>query len=153
MAAIWQHFINTGMRRCKAFTVRSYGRNVLSKIANLLKRAALVSGVTGALVIGATATAQAAVPAAQAPAAVSSTDMSHAAQNAGPITPQSHSDCTNYLQTWGYEVTNKRNTICALASFPFPSQHLRIVTCTGALLATGVGGVVAPIACTLATAP
>ncbi len=125
----------------------------MSKITNLMKRAALVSGVTGALIIGATSTANASVPAAQAPVAVSSTGMSHAAQNEGPITPKSKSDCTDYLQTWGYEVTNTRERICALASFPFPSQQTRIVVCTGALLATGVGGVVAPIACTLATAP
>lgn len=98
-------------------------------------------------------TANAYAPDAQAPVAVPSTDMSHAAQAEGPITSKSRADCTDYLETWGYEVTKKRYLICGLASFPFPSQQVRIATCTAALLATGVGGVVAPISCILATAP
>lgn len=127
----------------------------MSKIAKMMKRAGLVSGVTGSLIFGVGGAAYASVPEAQAPVAVavSSTGGAHAAQAEDPITSQSRSDCTDYLETWGYEVTKKRYLICGLASFPFPSQQVRIATCTAALLATGVGGVVAPIACTLATAP
>lgn len=128
-------------------------RNVLSKITNLMRRAALVSGVTGALIIGATATAHASMPAAQAPTAVSSTDVPDAARNQGPITPQTAGDCIDYLENWGYRITAGRRLACSLASLPFPSQPTRIAACTAALINTGVGGVVAPIACTLATAP
>ncbi|MFJ8962810.1 hypothetical protein ACIRG5_25810 [Lentzea sp. NPDC102401] len=92
-------------------------------------------------------------PDARVPVVLSSSGMSHAAQTEDPITSKSRSDCTDYLETWGYEVTKKRYLICGLASFPFPSQQVRIATCTAALLATGVGGVVAPISCILATAP
>ena len=125
----------------------------MSKITNLMRRAAVISGVTGALIIGATATAHAAEPTALAPAAVSSTDMPQAAQNEDPITTQSAEACLDYLRDWGYTITATRRGICSLASLPFPAQPTRIAVCTAALLSTGVGTVVSPIACTLATAP
>jgi hypothetical protein len=125
----------------------------LSKITDLMKRALFVSSVTGVMFIGATATAHASVPAAQAQTTGTSTDVPDTAQNQDPVTPQSTGDCIDYLETWGYQITRGRRLACSAAAFPFPSQPVRIATCTAALISTGVGGVVAPIACTLATAP
>lgn len=100
----------------------------------------MVSGMTGVLLIGTAATANATpAPAAQAPLAVSST----VSLGAG--------DCIDTLQNWGYAITTRRRAICSVASFPFPSQPTRIATCTAALIVTGVGPFVAPAACTLAT--
>jgi hypothetical protein len=124
----------------------------LSKITDLMRRAAIISGVTGALIIGATATANASEPAAPAPAAVSSTGMSHAAQTEDPPTTMSHADCIHVLQSWGYEVTNTRSALCAAASLPIPGTATRIAVCTIALNATGVLGFVSAAACLAATA-
>jgi len=124
----------------------------LSKITNLMRRAAIVSGVTGALIIGATATAHASEPAAPAPV-LSSTGTSDAAPDEGPITTQGAGECTHYLEIYGYTVTNTRRLICSAAAFPIGAVTTRIATCTAALIATGVGTVVSPIACTLATGP
>ena len=124
----------------------------MSKITSLIKRAGLVSGVTGAVIIGATGTANASVPAGQAQVAASSAGVSHAAQNEDPITTRSYGDCRYVLEAYGYRVTNTRAGLCAAASFPFPGQATRISVCTAGMIATGVGVVIAPAACIAATA-
>ncbi len=120
----------------------------MNRMINTIRRGAVIVTIAGLAALGHGQTAGAATITAPA-----TTDMAQTAQAEEPITSQSRSDCTDYLETWGYEVTKKRYLICGLASFPFPSQQVRIATCTAALLATGVGGVVAPISCILATAP
>ncbi|MEU0883362.1 hypothetical protein ABZ345_32550 [Lentzea sp. NPDC005914] len=118
----------------------------MHRMINTIHRGAVIVTIAGLAALGLAQTAGAATIAAP-------TTLAASAQTEDPITSKSRSDCTDYLETWGYEVTKKRYLICGLASFPFPSQQVRIATCTAALLATGVGGVVAPISCILATAP
>ncbi|MCA2212812.1 hypothetical protein [Jidongwangia harbinensis] len=126
----------------------------MTKIRNLMRRATIISVVTGAVILGATATAQASEPAGPAPAAVSSsTGTSDAGQDESALTNRGAGECTHYLEIYGYTVTNTRRLICSAAAFPIGAVTTRIATCTAALIATGVGTVVSPIACTLATGP
>jgi len=124
----------------------------LRKITNLMRRAAIISGVTGALIIGATATANAAEPAPAAPAAASSTGLPQAAQSEDSPTSRSYGDCRAVLEGWGYDFTNYRAGLCAAASLPLPGQGTRVAICTTAMSASGVLGVVSLAACTAATA-
>jgi len=115
-----------------------------------MKRAALVSGVTGALIIGATGAAFAAEPAGPAPASSSPTGMSQAVEADGPITTQGYGDCVNQLVNWGYAPTPKRRTICLVAATS-PWGHRKVIAgCSASLVLTGVGAIVAGIACTAA---
>jgi hypothetical protein len=128
-------------------TARSMREGTLSKIANLMKRAVFVSGVTGALIIGATATA---------PAYAST---AHASKPAGsaPVaespTTQSYGDCKYNLEyVFGYEVTNTRDALCLAASAPVGSATTRVGICTTAMIATGVAAIAAFTSCLSATA-
>lgn len=123
----------------------------MSKITNLMRRTAIISGVTGALIIGATATANASVPAAPAPVAASSTGVSQAAQTEDPTTTLAHGDCKYILETAGYRFTTFRSSLCAAASFPYPGQAARITICTAGMTGSGVYPAIALAACTAAT--
>jgi hypothetical protein len=123
----------------------------LSKITNLMRQAAIISGVTGALIIGAAATAHASVPAAQAPAVSSSTGVSQAAQTEDPPTTMSFSACTDTLSNFNYTVTRTRSGICfAAATAIFTAPSTRVAACSAGLFATGVSPLVSGIACTAA---
>ena len=119
----------------------------MSKIANLMKRAAFVSGVTGALIIGATATA---------PAHASTAHASQPAQSApvaDPPTTLSYGDCTYNLQyVFGYRVTTARSALCAAASAAYPSASTRVSVCTAGMGVTGVAPFAAFTSCLSATA-
>jgi hypothetical protein len=119
----------------------------LSKITDLMRRAVIISGVAGALIIGATATSNASVPAAQAPAAASSTGMSSAVQAEDPPTTMAYGDCVFTLEVLGYEATNTRRFICAAASLFYPGQATRLATCTAAMWRTGVSLRISGVAC------
>jgi len=118
----------------------------LNKIANLMKRAAFVSGVTGALIIGATTIAP-------AHASTAHTPTSHASKLAGPPAPPSYGDCTYNLEyVFAYEVTNTRRSLCLAASASYPSAATRVSICTAGMQMTGVDAFAAFTSCLSATA-
>ena len=119
------------------------------KITNLMRRAAIVSSVTGVLLIGATATAHASGPSAPAPVAASSTGTSSVVQADDP-TIQSAAACTDQLGNWGYTVTARRAALCLAASLPFPGAGTRLSVCTAGMILTGVTATVSSIVCTAA---
>lgn len=122
-------------------TARSMREGTLSKIANLMKRAAFVSVVTGALIIGATATA---------PAHAST---AHASKPAGSAPVAAYGDCKYNLEyVFGYPVTNTRDALCLAASLSTPSASTRVALCSLGMRATGVRAFAALTVCLSATA-
>ena len=122
------------------------------KVTNLIRQAAVVSGVAVAVILGATAAAPAAEPAAVASASATSTTVPSTVGNDGPVTAQGVGDCTYILEyIGGYRITTVRYGLCSAASLPFPGAGTRIAVCSAGMTATGVLAAISLAACTAAT--
>jgi hypothetical protein len=122
---------------------------ISSKVRKAMQGAMLVSIVTGALIFGATI-AHAAEPAA---AAVSSPTSASDPVQSDDASVMGQGDCKAWLRINLVTVTNTRAQACFTAALPFGHPGVRIGICIGVMVATGVRGDVAAIACTLATVP
>lgn len=89
-----------------------------------------------------------------APAAFAdSTGASHSAIQSAAVRPATVNQCYQMLNAYGYTVTVPRGVACATSSLGFPTHAIAISACIAAMKVTGVGVLVATIACTIAPVP
>ncbi len=78
---------------------------------------------------------------------------SHSATQSAAVRPATVNQCYQMLNAYGYTVTVPRGVACATASLGFPTHAIAISACIAAMKVTGVGVLVATIACTIAPVP
>lgn len=116
----------------------------MSRMRHVVRQAVLVSGVTGALVIGAAGTALAAPS--DTPLA-SSASSSHATIHSGQNIYGDFTNCTTFLSNAGYGLTKARIAACAVMSSPVGSPDKKLGICASALVGAGVDVIIAIGAC------
>jgi hypothetical protein len=67
------------------------------------------------------------------------------------VRPNSYSDSTDVLETFGYGLTLGRVAACGVAALGLPTQAKAIAACSASLFATRVSPVTSAIACTAGT--
>jgi hypothetical protein len=89
-----------------------------------------------------------------APTVASATTLSTApsATHSAAVNPRTAGECIEYYEAWGYRNTTARATACHIAALGRPNPHTAIVACIASLTISGVGGVVATVACNIGAA-